>query len=447
MAARERLFYTTSVASLIVTAVLGYGIERTQFGWVLACYLCLFALYGWQLGIVRKGISITAMLTAAFGLRLALIGMIPNLSDDFFRFIWDGVLVSEGISPFAYLPSHFMEAGGGNPGQVVSGLSTELFEGMNSPEYYSVYPPVCQYLFGLGGLLFGGEILPHVILIRTGMVMSEVVTAFFLFRLLKRWALPKCYAAIYLLNPLVIVELIGNLHPEGLMIASLMATLWFLSEERYGMAGVTAALAVNTKLIPLLFGPWLLLHLGWKKSTQLVAVGSLLTVVLWAPLISLQTVQNLFDSLGLYFRSFEFNASIYYLIREIGFQITGYNIIATAGKLLAGASLLWILLNSWYQKEAPLKAFPTIALILLTGYYLLATTVHPWYITTLIAFSALSRIRYPLIWSALLPLTYHVYITNAYREYLWVVAASYLILFACLWYEWSRSEKMIVKSR
>ncbi len=58
----------------------------------------------------------------------------------------------------------------------------------------------------------------------------------------------------------------------------------------------------------------------------------------------------------------------------------------------------------------------------LTIYLSLATIVHPWYITTVVALSIFTNYRFPLLWSALIVMTYINYSYAAYFENLWVVA-------------------------
>ena len=42
-------------------------------------------------------------------LRVVLIPMFPNWSDDIYRFLWDGYLWNAGINPFDHLPIYYME--------------------------------------------------------------------------------------------------------------------------------------------------------------------------------------------------------------------------------------------------------------------------------------------------------------------------------------------------
>src|SRR5690606_9444468 len=134
-------------------------------------------------------------------------------------------------------------------------------------------------------------------------------------------------------------------------------------------------------------------------------------------------VENLSSSLNLYFRRFEFNASLYYLLREIGTLILGYNPIALIGPFLALVALLRILFFSWSGRIN--LSLPERWLFVLTAYLLCATTVHPWYVIPLVVLSVLTRFRFPMIWSALLPLTYLAYGQVPFYENLWVVVLEY----------------------
>jgi len=87
------------------------------------------------------------LLWISMGFRLIFIIAIPALSDDYFRFIWDGKLFVNGINPYLSIPSEIINTDLAK----TAGLSQELYKGLNSPEYFSVYPPVNQLLFAIGG--------------------------------------------------------------------------------------------------------------------------------------------------------------------------------------------------------------------------------------------------------------------------------------------------------
>jgi hypothetical protein len=74
-------------------------------------------------------------------------------------------------------------------------------------------------------------------------------------------------------------------------------------------------------------------------------------------------------------------------------------------------------------------------LFILTFYYLMATIVHPWYISVILALAVFTPYRFPMVWSAMLGLTYYAYSTMPYQENLWLVAVEYIVVLACLFGE------------
>ena len=205
---------------------------------------------------------------------------------------------------------------------------------------------------------------------------------------------------------------------------ALLAT-WLLVEKQWvGSAGVLA-LSIGTKLLPLLLLPLIVRHLGWKKGTWYALLTGACTAALFAPFASLELVRNVFSSLNLYFQKFEFNASVYYLLRTIGYWTRGYNAIERIGFWLSvttALSVLWIAFR--WRTSISIQFIATLTL-----YFALATTVHPWYITTLVAASVFTRFRYPLVWSALIPLSYYTYSSQPYQENLWLTAVEYGVVF------------------
>ncbi len=185
---------------------LGYFTERTDFLPVLLLYSVLFALYAFLLFENKSGGSYKIAIGGAVLLRLSLLLMTPNLSDDYYRFIWDGLMTVNGVNPYLLTPAEFI-----NSQQAVPGISTELFQHLNSTGYLSAYPPVSQFIFWLSAKLAGAGIFGNIIAVRVILLLAEFGTLALLYRLAMRFKLTPGTILIYALNPLVIIELTGNL--------------------------------------------------------------------------------------------------------------------------------------------------------------------------------------------------------------------------------------------
>jgi len=172
---------------------------------------------------------------------------------------------------------------------------------------------------------------------------------------------------------------------------------------------------------------------NWRKSLKYALTAGAVFLLPFLFFFNPTIVGNVSTTLDLYFRRFEFNASLYYLLRGVGTYLTGFNPIATIGPLLALASVSLILFFSWSKKRN--LSLPERWLFALTAYLLCATTVHPWYVVPLIALSVLTTFRFPIVWSVVLPLTYVAYGQVPFQENLWVVAAEYLVVLGWLTYE------------
>ncbi len=415
------------IGSAAAYLTLAYGVPRQQFGWLIGLLAGLFLGYGWVLNEKRGGEETKwfdrFLFGSAIGFRLLFLLAPGQLSDDVYRFVWDGRFVAHGLNPYLYLPSQVL----GTNVAHAAGLDKTLFQQLNSPHYFTVYPPVNQALFGLATWLSGGSLFWNVVWLRVPILLSEIGTLWLMPKLLRRLGRNPNRALLYGLNPLVILELTGNLHFEAVMIFFVLLATWWLLEHPWMASAATLALAIGTKLLPLVLLPLIVRQLGWRKGVLYTALTGVLTVALFAPFASLELAQNVFSSLNLYFQKFEFNASVYYLLRTVGYWIKGYNTIERVGFWLSIATTLSILWIAFRRPKAP-GSVPIRVVATLTLYYALATTVHPWYITSLVAASVFTRFRYPLVWSALIPLSYGTYRTLPYRENLWLTALEYSLV-------------------
>ena len=139
--------------------------------------------------------------------------------------------------------------------------------------------------------------------------------------------------------------------------------------------------------------------------------------LLFLPFLDIQMVRNLLESIDLYFRMFEFNASIYYLIRGVGYWLTGYNVLSTIGLWISvfTAGTIWTL--AFRRSHPP----ATRILWMITVYFAMATTVHPWYVSSLVMVAVFCvtdrwQFRYPLLWSGTIWLSYSAYRQLPVRE-------------------------------
>jgi hypothetical protein len=346
------------------------------------------------------------------------------LSDDYFRFIWDGRLFAHGYNPFDQIPSNLLSTEIANK----VGLDGNLYQGLNSPNYFTIYPPMLQFVFGLGAKIFPSSILGNIIVMRLFILGAEIGSIFLMKSLLKRFKLDTKNVLLYALNPLVIFELTGNIHFEAFMIFFILLALNLLFNKRFILSAIIFGFAVCSKLLPLLFLPLLLRYLGWRKTILYSGIVIFTTIILFVPFIDSEFLNHIFSSTGLYFQKFEFNAGIFYLIRWVGYLVKGYDIIQIAAPILSILTFIIIMIVSLRKKNKNETNLIQNMLLGLTVYFMLATIVHPWYITTLVALSVFTKFRFPIAWSVLIMLSYFTYRSVPYQELQWAVAIEYLLL-------------------
>lgn len=428
----KRLTITLIILLTFAYTILSYYTTRDNTILLYGVLTILFGGYFFLIyykNILRENVSL--LISASFLFRLLFLFSVPALSDDYFRFVWDGDLLCQHINPYLYLPTD--EA----LDQVAStSKGHTLLSNMNSPNYYSVYPPVLQAVFCAASYLSSSSILGSIVVFRIIILLAEIGTYCFLKKLLIHFSIPKEYILFYFLNPLIIIELTGNLHFEALMIFFTVASIYYLVKQKWLFAAIFLALAISTKLIPLLLMPLIVNKLGFKKGFAFCALTGLLFILTFVPFINTELVAHFSNSVELYFQKFEFNASLYYLFRWLGIHMSGYNQIAIIGKvflLLASALILYLSFKK-EKKENPLHFFYTASTILFF-YYALALIVHPWYISFLVLLVVFTQKKYVLVWSALVFLSYNAYAQQPYKENGLALFIEYAVVFSLFFYE------------
>lgn len=411
--------------------VLGYLTNRNDFAPLATVYAICFAAYLLVFHRNEK-MSIKQIMFWAILFRIQLLLQIPNLSDDYFRFIWDGQLIANGISPFAYLPPEIAENR-----SIVFPLKEYLYEHLNALQRsnYTCYTPLNILLFYVSGVLFPKSLMATAIGMRIIIVMAEAGTVFLGSSILKKLQLPTKSIMIYAFNPLVIIELTGNLHFEAVMIFFLIAALYLLVSNKLWLSAIIMGLSISMKLVPVILIPLLFKKLKLKNWLIYSLISGLVVLFFFLPIVFTEGIHNFLKSIALYFKTFEFNASIYYVVRYLGFQIIGFNVIAVAGPLLAAISIVLILAIAIMRKnETNTTLMISLALAYAT-FYFFSTTVHPWYITTLLALSVFTTCKFPIVWTAVIFLSYFTYSSPDFKERAWLLMLEYSIVFGFMAFE------------
>ncbi|ELR69758.1 hypothetical protein C900_04735 [Fulvivirga imtechensis AK7] len=424
------LLYKAAGVSLPLYAWLAYLVPRFESFQLISGYSVLFGLFMVMWFYARTAKQVRWLLVFAILLRMVLLFAFPGLSDDIYRFVWDGRLFNQNIHPFSHIPSYYMDPGSPD----VPGITSSLYYLLNSPNYFTIYPPVAQFFFSVATAIFPASVHGSAIVIRAFIILAECGSIWLITRILFHYKLPAKNALLYALNPLIILELTGNLHFEAFMIFFLLAGTYFFITGKSRMAALSLAFAIASKLLPLMLMPLFIRWLHWKKLLIFYALIAAFTLVLFLPFLHQDLFNGMTASLSLYFQRFEFNASIYYLLREIGFYTEGYNTIHILGKYLALAAFLLIMGYALLHNHKRIR-LPEAMLWVLLFYLFLSTTVHPWYISTVLVLSIFTRFRFVILWSFLIFMTYVGYSESGFEEILWLTTTEYVLVFVFMLYE------------
>ena len=324
--------------------------------------------------------------------RLVLIPSEPTLSEDLYRYLWDGRLVARGVNPYLHAPD--------DPS--LAPFHDRLLDRINHRHVPTIYPPAAELFFGAVA-----RAEPSPLAFKLAMLPLEAGLWIALLFLLRRRGLADERLLLFAWNPLVVIETYGSGHLDLMAAAFLVLALAMLEAKRAASAGVAFAVAVLTKYTPLLLVP----YLARKRSVALLGVAAAVSALLYLPFWDAGA--SLWKGLGTYAAHWEFNGSLYPLLRAAGASVKSSRLLLAAALAVAA---LWISLRA--------RSATGAALGLYTAYLLASPTVYPWYLVPLaallplhpnaglLAFSGLAALSY-------LPLpTYHA--TGAWTEPAWI---------------------------
>lgn len=420
--------------SMVFYYTFAYHLERTDFPKFIGLFAALYFLCYKLIQFEKWNVSFLFSIGLLF--RLLFLFSEPNLSQDFYRFIWDGELVRNFLNPYTTVPNTLIS----QPDLIISNAE-QLHHGMGglSARHFSNYPPLNQLLFAIATFLGGKSIFGAIIGLRSIIILADIGAFYFGRKLLKKLNQSPHLIFWYFLNPLILIELTGNLHFEGVMLFFFVWSMYLLSINKWQWAGVLLACSIAIKLVPLLFLPLFLNYFNFKKSIVFYTIIGIISLVLFAPFYSSEFIVNYSKTIGLWFSNFEFNASLWNVVKQIGikFEAKPWELIKTYGKITPVLTVCSVLLLTFLRKNQDLRTLLTSMLWILSLYYFLSATVHPWYVIFLVMLSIFTSFRFALVWSLMVILSYFAYSRADFDENLYLLAIEYIVVFAYIVYELS----------
>ena len=361
----RRVLAFTFLGALQVVVYFSLAAGAGQRGWegtAMALALVAFAIYVVALAAARPLSGALALgIAVGFGLifRALLFPEAPFLSDDHFRYLWDGVVQLRGINPYRYAPAD----------AALAGVDEALRGQVNHPNVSTIYPPAAQIAFVIIAATGTG-----LIGLKALWLGCDVVIATLLYHMVDRRRRLQLLT-LYWWSPLVIIEVIWNAHLDLLGVLLVVAALWLATRSRPHSVwlGIVLAVAAAIKYFPAALVP-AAADRGRRLRTTLAFVLGL--AVLYLPYATAGA--DLFAGLQTYAEAWRFNDGAFAILAWATRSVT-------AAKLLAGAAVAAVVAssvrNDWSLERT---AFWVTGAILL-----LSPTVHPWYLLWMVPLIAL----------------------------------------------------------
>ena len=319
-------------------------------------------------------------------MRVALLPLAPELSDDVYRYLWDGHVLSQGTSPYAHAPSH----------ESLTALRTPWHDRINHPDVPTIYPPVAQLLFLLASV-GGGTVLALKLL----WLVFDLGCGFLLHRVALRAGRRPAQALVwYLWSPLLIVETAWSAHFDAAGLFLLAALLWVATgsaRARNAVVGAVLALATLVKLAPAALLPPLLRRHGVWAAIAFAAA----CVAFYLPFTGAGTslpgpgIDRVAAGLRTYAEHWSANPGAFAVVEAV----VGDPRLARA---LALAATLGVAAYAAWRRFSLERAM----LWIVGAGLLLSPTVHPWYVLWALPAAALRNSRPFLLLSGLAFLAY-----------------------------------------
>lgn len=384
-------------------------LENMQLGWlryghgmVISSILLwtgvLVMIWAWvRLGrlTLRGGVTLAGLRLTVLMWTVPLLLSVPLFSRDAYSYIAQGALLRDGFNPYKVGPV-------ANPGVILDNVST-VWTTTPAP-----YGPAFMLTAKTVTMIAGDNVVAGTLLMRVAMLPGLLLTL---------WAVPRLArylggnpaVAIWLavLNPLVLIHLIGGVHNEVLMVGLMTAGLVLALQRHHaaGIAVVTVGLAVKaTAGVALPFIVWIwMVHLredatesGTTPAHPLVlfartAIPGVAVFAIVLAAISFAAQLGLGWLTALQGSALIVNwLSLPTILAHIVTWFTSFPLLSVLDitRMICGAAMLIILITVWWRGRHTQRDAVLGLLLALLAIVVLSPAALPWYYSWPIAIAA-----------------------------------------------------------
>jgi alpha-1,6-mannosyltransferase len=383
------------------------------------------------------------ILSVGIILRIVTMCSVPGLEYDYYRYLWDGAVLANGISPFRYSPLQVSEGGEDIPLRLckLGRESGEVLSRVSFPHLRTIYPPVAQAVFAAAYMIKPWSVQG----LRLILMLFDVATLAVLIVALRDLRLSPLMIAVYWWNPLVILELYNSPHVDVVAVAFAVAAVLLAARRTYVAASLVLALAVGVKLWPVVLFPVIAWPLR-KDLPRLIAVAVVFSVTCAALFLPV-FFSGLDASSGFvaYGHFWEMNDSAYRILSGgIKLVLTLLCGDTTSAQAVARSAVL-VILCTWtgwllaVGRESALTLWRQ-SLLIVAAVFLLSPTAFPWYFLWVVPWLAVDPRISLLALNCTLPLYYLTYYArslnnpNLFDGYVvWIEYVPFVILALMEW--------------
>jgi alpha-1,6-mannosyltransferase len=369
MSAARKSVLALAGLGVLLLGLNGIGISLQRHGnlpWFVALALLQGIVYSCAVWMVCRAHSrrefLVVILIFAGLLRLSILFFPPYLSDDIYRYIWDGRVQAAGVNPYRFVPADK---------QLAPLRDRAIYPHINRRDYaHTIYPPLAQATF-----LLITRASESVTWMKAVMVGLEGIATWLIIRVLIASGLPGQRVLIYGWHPLAIWEIAGSGHIEGAVVVLIALTLWFRRHGQPALTGAMLAGAALVKFFPVVLFPAFYRRWDWKMPLALAAV----VLLAYAPYASaglgaLGFLPVYFREEGLLHGWGIFPLSVAVRLLGVPESAGGTYLVLAAGVLLVIG--LWMILRRTVRRQ---DSDIADAIILALTFTLLVSPHYPWY--------------------------------------------------------------------